>query len=191
CSPRHFRCEFVSRRQSWDIVPSRGNCVPNEGACHEDNSMAGPVGFDGGDGGIRIRGGPMFPKPSPFVSLPSFSNGFPSNMGRATAFHCTNFSGVPEIIRIAVRDLDGNLVSNFPATTAHLQTKTFTTHITLVYPATQLNLATGVVLLGTAAIAATSINVVCTAVSIDASLTTLQGYALHGIRFNPPPGSQE
>ena len=118
-------------------------------------------------------------------------NGFPSNMGRATAFHCTNFSGVPETIRVAVRDLDGNLVSNFPATTAHLQTKTFTTHITLVYPATQLNLATGVVLLGTAAIAATSINVVCTAVSIDASLTTLQGYALHGIRFNPPPGSQE
>jgi hypothetical protein len=41
------------------------------------------------------------------------------------------------------------------------------------------------------AIAATSVNVICTAMSIDASTVAPVGVALRGIRFNPVPGSQE
>jgi hypothetical protein len=52
-------------------------------------------------------------------------------------------------------------------------------------------LNTGVVAQGTTAIAATSINVICTAVTLDASSPVPNGFALRGIRFNPVPGSQE
>jgi len=45
--------------------------------------------------------------------------------------------------------------------------------------------------IGTTAIAATSINIICTAATVDASAHTPIGVALRGIRFNPVPGSQE
>jgi hypothetical protein len=52
-------------------------------------------------------------------------------------------------------------------------------------------LETGPVNQGTAAIAATSINVICTAATIDGSSAVPNGFALRGIRFNLAPGSQE
>jgi len=52
-------------------------------------------------------------------------------------------------------------------------------------------LATGAVSQGTAAIAATSINIICTAMTIDASTIAPVGVALRGIRFSPVPESQE
>ena len=39
--------------------------------------------------------------------------------------------------------------------------------------------------------AATSINVICTAMTVDAANAKPTGVALRGIRFNPVPGSQE
>jgi 23S rRNA G2445 N2-methylase RlmL len=44
---------------------------------------------------------------------------------------------------------------------------------------------------GTTAIAATSINIICTAETIDASTAVPIGVARRGIRFSPVPGSQE
>jgi len=52
-------------------------------------------------------------------------------------------------------------------------------------------LNTGAVSQGTTAIAATSINIICTAVTLDASSLVPNGFALRGVRFNPVPGSQE
>jgi hypothetical protein len=49
----------------------------------------------------------------------------------------------------------------------------------------------GVISGGTAAIAATSINVICTAMIVDASSLPFVGITLRGIRFNPIPGAQE
>jgi hypothetical protein len=54
-----------------------------------------------------------------------------------------------------------------------------------------VNLGTGQVTQGTAAIAATSTNIICTAVTIGAADFPPPGFALRGIRFNPVPGSQE
>jgi hypothetical protein len=73
----------------------------------------------------------------------------------------------------------------------HLATRTFSTHIVGSY-ATDFNLATGAVSQGTTAIAATSINIICTAATIDAAINKpTAGLTLRGIRFAPVPGSQE
>jgi len=116
-------------------------------------------------------------------------NGGADNTGVATTFHCTNFSGVPETIRIVVRDFDSTLKANLPFVVIHLATLTMSTHQTTFY--SDGSLSAGVVAQGTAAIAATSTNIICTAVTLDAASASPDGFALRGIRFNPVPGSQE
>ena len=113
-----------------------------------------------------------------------------ASAGVATSFHCTNFSGAFENLRFVTRNRDGSLVSNGVATIGHLQTHTASTHFAAAY-LNETTLATGAVFQGTTAIAATSINIICTAETIDASTVAPVGVARRGIRFNPVPGSQE
>ena len=108
----------------------------------------------------------------------------------ATVFFCTNFSGVLENIRFVTRKTNGDIATNVAFSMAHLTTRTVPTHPTLAYSDSANNLNTGVVE-GTTAIAATSINIICTAMTIDAAAATPVGVALRGIRFSPVPGSQE
>jgi len=110
--------------------------------------------------------------------------------GTATVFHCTNFSGVSENMRFVTRDTASTLKTNVPVGISHLATKTVSTHNTNAYDEFNV-LSTGLVNQGTTAIAATSTNIICTAMTIDASASTPIGVALRGIRFNPVPGSQE
>jgi hypothetical protein len=102
-------------------------------------------------------------------------NGAAGNLGVATVFHCTNFSGVDETVRFVTRFSSGGLASNVAVTIQHLRTRSASTHPTAAYDA-ETDLATGAVGpgagdpgQGTTAIAATSINVICTAMTIDAS----------------------
>jgi len=104
-------------------------------------------------------------------------------------FH-TNFSGATETVRFVTRNFDGALKSNATYTLDHLATKTASTHNAQAY-SENLFLVTGIVKQGTTAIAATSINIICTAETIDASSSVLIGVARRGIRFNAAPGSQE
>jgi len=108
----------------------------------------------------------------------------------STVFHCTNFSGATERIRFVTRNEDGVLVQNNTIDIPHLFTRTAATHFVRAY-STNLPLATGIVSQGTTAIAATSTNIICTAMTIDSSMTVPTGVALRGIRFNPVPTSQE
>ena len=117
-------------------------------------------------------------------------NGGAMNAGVATSFHCTNFSGELETIRVVVRNHDTTILGNTTSTASHLGTVTISTHFTALYNNENI-LGTGTVAQGTGAIAATSINIICTAVTIDAGATLPNGFALRGIRFNPAPGSQE
>src|SRR5262249_41117331 len=110
--------------------------------------------------------------------------------GTATAFHCTNFSGATESIRIVVRDTTGALKANLAFQIDHLVTLTTSTHDTVLYSENH-KLDPGFVTQGTAAIAATSINIICTAMTLSAGASQPTGFALRGIRFNPVPGSQE
>jgi hypothetical protein len=116
-------------------------------------------------------------------------NGAPSAVGMATIFVCTNFSGTTENVRIVVRNSVNTIVANATIGISHLSTIVAATHPALLY-ATSLNLQTSG-FTGTAAIAATSTDIICTAMVIDAAATVPQGIALRGIRFAPVPGSQE
>ena len=109
--------------------------------------------------------------------------------GIATAFACSNFSGVPETVRFVVRGPTAALLANAPFTVAHLNTITVTTRAVAMYVEEILN--TSLVNLGTAAIAATSVNVTCTAMQVNAEIVSPVGIALHMTRFNPVPGTQE
>jgi hypothetical protein len=111
--------------------------------------------------------------------------------GVATSFHCTNFSGVTETVRIVVRNENDALVANLAINISHLRTRTYTTHSVVLYGGAIAVLNTGQILQGSAAIAATSTSVVCTAMTIDAASASPVGIKLHGIRFSPVPGTQE
>jgi hypothetical protein len=115
-------------------------------------------------------------------------DGGASSVGVATVFHCTNFSGTQEIIRLVTRSTIGDLVNNSPFLVRHLQTQMIATHSVNAYVTAPLG--TGKVE-GTTAIAATSTNVICTAMTIDAAAQKPVGVASRGIRFSPVPGSQE
>src|SRR4051812_48145477 len=116
-------------------------------------------------------------------------NGGAGGQGLATVFHCTNFSGVQEALRIVVRDADGTIRANFSQAINHLQTVTLSTKGTAIYVETVFSM--GTIQQGTAAIAATTTNLICTAMTVDAASSSPVGIALRGIRFNPAPGSQE
>jgi hypothetical protein len=109
--------------------------------------------------------------------------------GHVTAFFCTNFSGVTETVRIVVRNSSGPILANQAAPIPHLNTASVTTRLTVVYGSFPLN--TGSISQGTAAIAATSTNVTCTVLQVDAAASNPIGIALHLTRFNPAPGTQE
>src|SRR5262249_28622245 len=101
-----------------------------------------------------------------------------------------NFSGGNEIIRFITRDGDGTLKTNVTVAIQHLVGTTASTHFVHSY-GFQAFLSTGIVSGGTTAIAATPINIICTAETIDASTAVPVGVARRGIRFSPVPGSQE
>src|SRR5262245_866426 len=110
--------------------------------------------------------------------------------GFATAIFCTNFSGVTETVRIVIRSPSAVVLANLTFPLLHLKTLQVSTKPTNVYGATSLNTGyTGGI--GTAAIAATSVNVTCTAMQVDAASLTPIGIALHMTRFNPAPGTEE
>jgi hypothetical protein len=107
----------------------------------------------------------------------------------ATSFHCTNFSGVTETVRVVVRSSNTTLRANIALPVPHLNTIIFSTHHVTVYG--DIPLATDIMNGGTAAIAATSPNITCTAMQIQTNSTIPVGIALHMTRFNPIPATQE
>ena len=116
--------------------------------------------------------------------------GVTNNIGIATVFHCTNFSGAEETIRFVTRDFDSTIKSNATGSIPHLTSVTFATQVVSAY-LNEKDFGNLVVSQGTTAIAATSINIICTAMTIDSSAQKPVGVSLRGIRFNPAPGSQE
>jgi hypothetical protein len=120
---------------------------------------------------------------------------FPGVLGKAatvgTVFHCTNFSGVTETLRFVLREFNTTIISNMTFDIQHLGTATVSTHDVNAYTEDLVVAAASNLHHGTMAIAATSINIICTAMTIDASSAAPVGVALRGIRFSPVPGSQE
>jgi hypothetical protein len=130
----------------------------------------------------------------PMVGIYRFTgvrdNGGAAGTGTATSFHCTNFSGATESLRIQIRQFTGVVVKDATYNIGHNVTYTMSTHDTVAF-AEDAFLATGLVNQGSARIWATSPMIVCTASSIDAAAPVPYGVDLRGIRFNPLPGTQE
>jgi hypothetical protein len=117
-------------------------------------------------------------------------DGGAATAGVATSFHCTNFSGANENLRIQIRNYLGTVAKDITFVLAHNRTFTMSTHATNAF-AEDSFLDTGVVNQGSARIWATSTSVICTASTIDAAASVPYGVDLHGIRFNPIPGTEE
>ena len=145
----------------------------------------------------KIEGGAPTVAPSlttdPLVQVYRFSgvrdDGGAANAGTATTFHCTNFSGATESFRVQVRQYNGTVVGDNTRNLAHNETVTTSTHGTVAY-FEDVALNTGLVFQGSARIWATSPSIVCTASTIDAAAAAPHGVDLHGIRFNPIPGTE-
>jgi hypothetical protein len=112
------------------------------------------------------------------------------NAGFATAFFCTNFSGVTENLRVVIRGANAAIAANVAVPLPHLNTVALATRDTQLLAA-ETSLATGVVNTGTVAIAATSINVTCTANLFQFFTSNPIMAPLHMTRFSPIAGTLE
>jgi len=109
-----------------------------------------------------------------------------------TVFHCTNFSGATEMIRFVTRTQSGAISGNQALPISHLQTVTASfSNISTYSIDLILTIFNDLAIQGTTAIAATSASMFCTAMVMETNQLVPVGIALHAIRFNPAPGSQE
>lgn len=117
--------------------------------------------------------------------------GSAGNVGTATSFHCTNLSKVSEKLRIRVLNFNGGLISDLSFTIASAQTFTASTHGTAVFSEDSFMSTGKVINQGVAAIISTTVNMICSAMIVDAASATPNGFALHLVRFNALPGTME
>ena len=121
-----------------------------------------------------------------------FDNGGAGQMGVASVFHCSNFSAAPQTVQVVVFNYNATPVANMSALIGSTSTFTFATKDTALY-SEDLILNTGAVYQGVGGILGSSPSIVCTAQVLDAS-TAIHGPTginLHGMRFNPQPGTME
>jgi hypothetical protein len=118
-------------------------------------------------------------------------NGGGPEAGQATSFHCTSASTVNETLAIRVRDFNGVIVGARTITIAPNRTRTLSTHFTRMFFEDGTVSPGEAIEQGSAEILATSIQVFCSVMIVDAAAISPQGIELHLVRFNAIPGSQE
>ena len=125
-----------------------------------------------------------------YVWSGALDNGAGAGSGIASSVHCSSFSNVTETLQFLVKLPGGGITGNATTPIAFASTVTASTHGTNAYSET-LFLNTGPLNQGSMAVLATSTNIFCTAQVLDAANTVPVGMSLHGIRFNPIPGTLE
>ena len=118
-------------------------------------------------------------------------NGGASGTGFATVFNCTNLSPVVESIRFVVRNFNSVIAANAAFSVGSLQTVSVSTHFTVLFAG--FTLSPGTSLKGTTVMAATSTNIFCSAMIVDAGAATASAIAatLPMVRFSPMAGTEE
>jgi hypothetical protein len=113
------------------------------------------------------------------------------NVGIATAFQCSNVSGVLADIRFLALDASGSMLDFALLPVAHGATIHVSTHGTMVY-ASEIPLIAGTALnSGVVNIESTQSAVFCTAAVVDAAAPAPGGISPHIVRVNPHPGTVE
>ena len=121
-----------------------------------------------------------------------YDSGDAANTGSATSIHCSNFSGVDVNVQVVVYDTIAALKGNGALAIPNNESRTASTHLTNAYTEDQsFGFGTGTIRAGFALVVASSPYVVCSAQVVDAAAQNPIGFSLHGIRYNPIPGTQE
>ena len=123
-----------------------------------------------------------------YVASGVSDDGAAADAGRATAFLCSNVSGVTAEIRYLVLRFNGTVAANVTVNVPHAQTHTASTHSTLAFRE-DADLSTSVVNQGAVNIESDQSSVFCSALVVDASTATPGGIPLHLTRVNPTPGT--
>ena len=127
-----------------------------------------------------------------YVGAGIYDSGTGDHNGSATAFHCSNVSGVNVQVRFAVLAANGAFQGGFTRTLSHGQAAVAVTHLTNAFLDTGNSMGvSGILSSGTVNIETTNSGVFCTAMIVDATSGTLDGVDLHLVRINPHPGSVE
>jgi hypothetical protein len=124
-----------------------------------------------------------------YVGSGVFDSGDANGVGTATTIHCSNVSGVQAQLRVLILGSLGAVVGSLSSPLSHGVTLTVSTHNTAVYG--DASLATGAVNQGVVNVESTNSGVFCTAMTVNASLSTVEGVPLHLVRVNPHPGTVE
>lgn len=111
--------------------------------------------------------------------------------GAATSFMCYSNSAANEKVRIRILNWNGQLEGDIYYVIQSKRTLTFSTQLTALLAEDAVVAGGKVINQGTAAIIATSKEVYCSAMVVDAAATVPNGIALHMVRFNPAPGTVE
>jgi len=118
-------------------------------------------------------------------------SGGAAGVGVATAIHCTNFDTTAATVRVRIRNFNGQVVGDSSVNIASRNTNTFVTHDTLLF-FDNTNLSAGTVIdQGSLIVTSNSLEVICSAMIVDAASSAPQGIALHLVRSNPLPGTEE
>ena len=118
----------------------------------------------------------------------------PINEGIATAFFCTNASGLTANLRFLVLNFNGNVAGSVTVSTVlHGQTRTITTHGITFLGNDSTDTSQGTIIdQGSIIIEATESGVFCTAAVFDAEgFPPVFSTPLHLVRVNPHPGTVE
>jgi hypothetical protein len=111
------------------------------------------------------------------------------NVGRATSFHCSNFSPATERVVVQVRNPAGALLANKTYNVGTLATLSVSTHLTDIFGDSSLD--TFGVSEGLANIFSTTTLMICNAMIVDAGSASVLAVTLPMVRFNAWAGSQE
>jgi len=152
----------------------------------------------GGEAGQAPKGQAIAVDPRAFPALTLIysasgvlDNGGASGTGVATTIMCTNWTGASQAIRFLIRRYSGLTAANATSNIPGLYTYTVSTHNTVAFfEDTQLSPGTSIDP-GSLRIFATTPNVSCTAMVIDAGAAAPHGIDLHLVRHNVWPNTQE
>ena len=112
-------------------------------------------------------------------------SGEATNIGVATAIHCSNPRDGTEKVRIIIRDFNGSIAGNHDVQIPARRTITAVTHNTVIFEEDETLSPGNIINQGSAQIQASSLLVHCSAMIVDAAATVPQGIALHMVRYNP------
>ena len=124
-----------------------------------------------------------------YVGSGVYDDGGAAGAGTATAFHCSNVSGVAANVRALILSENGTVLGSDTRPVAHGASVTFSTHIAAAF--VQFTILTGQLRTGVVNIESTQSGVFCTAMVVEADSFDLNGVQLHLVRVNPHPGTVE